>query len=163
MTGKLANKVAIVTGGSAGIGLGIATALAEARPHFDASYEIFADWGLFTDVLRAGARHVRGAELRRGRLIIGGPEDCLEQIAACRERVPIGCLVLRVQWMGMPQAQVARLIELVGARRAPELWGLDVSRYGTGCILPDQAPPTISLLRCPDAGATSKQPEPSRL
>jgi alkanesulfonate monooxygenase SsuD/methylene tetrahydromethanopterin reductase-like flavin-dependent oxidoreductase (luciferase family) len=97
------------------------TALAEARPYFDASYEIFADWGLFTDVLRAGARHVRGAELRRGRLIVGGPEDCLEQIAACRERIPIGCLILRVQWMGMPQAQVARVIELVGTKLLPAL------------------------------------------
>jgi alkanesulfonate monooxygenase SsuD/methylene tetrahydromethanopterin reductase-like flavin-dependent oxidoreductase (luciferase family) len=77
--------------------------------------------GLFAHVLRAGTRQLRGAELRRGRLIIGGPEDCLEQIAACRERVPIGCLILRMQWLGMPHARVARAIELVGAKLLPAL------------------------------------------
>jgi len=97
------------------------TALAEGRPYFEASYEVFGDWGLFADVLRAGTRQLRGAELRRGRLIIGGPEDCLEQIAACRERVPIGCLILRMQWLGMPHARVARAIELVGAKLLPVL------------------------------------------
>lgn len=97
------------------------TALAEARPYFEASYEVFGDWGLFADVLRSGTRQVRGAELRRGRLIIGGPEDCLEQIAACWERVPIGCLIFRMQWLGMPHAQVARAIELVGAKLVPAL------------------------------------------
>ena len=97
------------------------TALAEARPYFDASYEVFGDWGLFADVLRAGTRQMRGAELRRGRLIIGSPEDCLEQIALCRERVPIGGLLLRMQWLGMPHAQVARAIELVGTKLMPAL------------------------------------------
>jgi alkanesulfonate monooxygenase SsuD/methylene tetrahydromethanopterin reductase-like flavin-dependent oxidoreductase (luciferase family) len=97
------------------------TALAEARPYFEDSYEIFGDWGLFTDVLRSGSRQLRGAELRRGRLIIGGPEDCLEQIAVARERIPIGCLVLRMQWMGMPHAHVARAIELIGAKLLPAL------------------------------------------
>lgn len=97
------------------------TALAEARPYFEASYEVFGDWGLFADVLRTGTRQLRGAELRRGRLIVGGPADCLDQIAACRERVPIGCLILRMQWLGMPHARVARAIELVGAKLLPAL------------------------------------------
>jgi alkanesulfonate monooxygenase SsuD/methylene tetrahydromethanopterin reductase-like flavin-dependent oxidoreductase (luciferase family) len=97
------------------------TALAEAGPYFEASYEVFGDWGLFADVLRAGTRQLRGADLSRGRLIVGGPEDCLEQIAACRARVPIGCLILRMQWLGMPHARVARAIELVGAKLLPAL------------------------------------------
>lgn len=98
-----------------------ATALAEAREYFEASYEVFGEWGLFENVLRAGRRQLRGAELLRGRLVIGGPEDCLEQIAACRERVPIGCLILRMQWMGMPHARVARAIALVGEKVLPAL------------------------------------------
>lgn len=97
------------------------TALAEARPYFEASYEVFGNWGLFADVLRTGTRQLRGAELRRGRLIIGGPADCLDQIAACRERVPIGCLILRMQWLGMPHARVVRASELVGAKLLPAL------------------------------------------
>ena len=54
-------------------------------------------------------------------LIAGGPEDCLEQIAALRERVPVGCLILRMQWLGMPHALVARAITLVGERLLPAL------------------------------------------
>jgi alkanesulfonate monooxygenase SsuD/methylene tetrahydromethanopterin reductase-like flavin-dependent oxidoreductase (luciferase family) len=97
------------------------TALAEARRYFEASYGVFADWGLFEDVLRTGKRHPRGQELLDGRLIVGGPDDCLEQIAACRERIPIGCLIFRMQWMGMPHAHVAEAIRLVGERLAPRL------------------------------------------
>jgi len=96
-------------------------ALAEAREYFEASYEVFGDWGLFEHVLRAGARQLRGADLVRGRLIIGGPDDCLAQIAACRERVPIGCLILRMQWMGMPHAHVARAIDVIGEKLLPAL------------------------------------------
>jgi alkanesulfonate monooxygenase SsuD/methylene tetrahydromethanopterin reductase-like flavin-dependent oxidoreductase (luciferase family) len=97
------------------------TALGEARSYFEASYEVFGDWGLFEHVLRAGVRRLRGADLLRGRLIIGSPGDCLEQVAAYRERVPIGCLILRMQWMGMPHARVARAIELVGQKLLPAL------------------------------------------
>jgi alkanesulfonate monooxygenase SsuD/methylene tetrahydromethanopterin reductase-like flavin-dependent oxidoreductase (luciferase family) len=97
------------------------TALAEARGYFEASYEVFGDWGLFERVLRAGARQLRGADLLRGRLIIGSPEDCLEQVAAYREQVPIGCLILRMQWLGMPHARVARAIALAGEKLLPAL------------------------------------------
>ena len=97
------------------------SALREARGYFEASYEIFGDWGLFENVLRTGKRHLRGQELLGGRLIIGGPEDCLEQIAACRRRVPIGLLILRMQWMGMPHARVADAIALVGEKLLPAL------------------------------------------
>jgi alkanesulfonate monooxygenase SsuD/methylene tetrahydromethanopterin reductase-like flavin-dependent oxidoreductase (luciferase family) len=97
------------------------TALAGARPFVEASYQVFGEWGLFEDVLRSGRRQLRGAELLRGRLIAGGPEDCLEQIAALRERVPVGCLILRMQWLGMPHALVARAITLVGERLLPAL------------------------------------------
>jgi alkanesulfonate monooxygenase SsuD/methylene tetrahydromethanopterin reductase-like flavin-dependent oxidoreductase (luciferase family) len=100
------------------------TALAEAREHFEASYEIFGEWGLFEDVLRSGQRQLRGTELRRGRLIVGSPEACLEQIAALKARVPVGCLVFRMQWMGMPQARVLRAIALVGERLVPALRAL---------------------------------------
>ena len=97
------------------------TALDEARAHFEASYEVFGDWGLFEDVLRTGKRQLRGQELLSGRLIIGGPGDCLEQIAACRARIPVGCLILRMQWMGLPHARVARAIALAGEKLLPEL------------------------------------------
>jgi alkanesulfonate monooxygenase SsuD/methylene tetrahydromethanopterin reductase-like flavin-dependent oxidoreductase (luciferase family) len=97
------------------------TALADARAYVEASYRVFGDWGLFEHVLRTGRRQLRGAELLRGRLIAGGPEDCLAQIARLKERVPVGCLILRMQWFGMPHALVARAITLVGERLLPAL------------------------------------------
>ena len=103
------------------VGPDMETALDEARAHFEASYEVFGEWGLFQDVLRAGTRQLRGAQLLCGRLIVGGPDDCLDQIAALRDRVPVGCLILRMQWMGMPHARVARAITLVGERLLPAL------------------------------------------
>ncbi len=101
------------------VGPDMDTALADARPFMEASYQVFGEWGLFEDVLRSGRRQLRGADLLHGRLIVGGPEDCLEQIGALRERVPVGCLIFRMQWLGMPHAHVARAITLAGERLVP--------------------------------------------
>ncbi len=103
------------------VGRDMETALAEARPYFEASYGVFGDWGLFERVLKSGKRQLHGRELLDGRLIVGGPDDCLEQIAAIRERIPIGCLIFRMQWLGMPHAHVAEAIRLVGERLQPHL------------------------------------------
>lgn len=108
------------------------TALAEARGYFEQSYQIFGEWGLFQEVLRTGKRQLQGPELLGGRLIIGSPEDCLEQIAACCARIPIGCLILRMQWMGLPHAQVAHAISLVGEKLLPALRPLGA---GHGTVL----------------------------
>jgi alkanesulfonate monooxygenase SsuD/methylene tetrahydromethanopterin reductase-like flavin-dependent oxidoreductase (luciferase family) len=110
------------------VGRDMASAVAEARPYFEASYEIFGDWGLFEDVLHTGKRQLHGRELFGGRLFIGGAEDCLEQISACAERIPIGCLILRMQWLGLPHVQLARAIALVGERLLPALRRIDPLR-----------------------------------
>jgi alkanesulfonate monooxygenase SsuD/methylene tetrahydromethanopterin reductase-like flavin-dependent oxidoreductase (luciferase family) len=103
------------------VGPDMDTALADARTYVEASYQVFGEWGLFEHVLRTGQRQLRGADLMRGRVIAGGPEECLEQIVALKARVPVGCLILRMQWLGMPHAHVARAIALVGERLLPAL------------------------------------------
>ena len=100
------------------------TALSEARDYFEESYKVFCEWGLFEDVLKVGKRHLSGGELLGGRLIIGGPEECLEQIEAYRQRIPGMLPILRMQWMGMPHAKVMAAIERVGSQILPALGGL---------------------------------------
>ena len=53
------------------------------------------------------------------RVVIGGPEECAEELTRLIQTVRFGRLVCRVQWMGMEQRRVLRTIELVAERVLP--------------------------------------------
>lgn len=97
------------------------TALREAAPYLEASYKIFGDWGLFTDVVGAGKAQLELPELLAGRVIIGAPEECAEELIALAGRVDYTRIIARVQWMGMEQRQVLRSIELLAQEVLPLL------------------------------------------
>jgi alkanesulfonate monooxygenase SsuD/methylene tetrahydromethanopterin reductase-like flavin-dependent oxidoreductase (luciferase family) len=95
------------------------TAVREAGPYLEASYRVFAQWGLFTQVVGGGKPQLDLAELLAGRVIIGGPEECAAKLASLAQAVGLGRLVCRVQWMGMEQRLVLRTIELLAERVLP--------------------------------------------
>ncbi len=98
-----------------------ATALRDAVPYLSASYNVFDRWGLFTDVVGdpAAARDV--PELLAGRVIIGSPEDCAEELVRLARSIGFTRLIARVQWMGMEQRIVCRTIELLAREVRPML------------------------------------------
>ena len=58
-------------------------------------------------------------ELIAGRVIIGSPEECAEQLLVLREATDFTRLVARVQWLGMDQEIVQRTIRLLGEKVLP--------------------------------------------
>jgi alkanesulfonate monooxygenase SsuD/methylene tetrahydromethanopterin reductase-like flavin-dependent oxidoreductase (luciferase family) len=95
------------------------TAIREAGPYLEASYRVFGQWGLFTQVVGTDKRQLDLPELLGGRVVIGGPEECAAQLLRLAEAVGFGRLVCRVQWMGMEQRLVLRTIELLADRVIP--------------------------------------------
>jgi len=96
------------------------TAVRDAGPFLEASYRVFGQWGLFTRVVGSGPP-LDLPELLRGRVVIGGPEECAEELAGLAGATGCRRLVCRVQWMGMDQRLVLRTIELLAERVAPRL------------------------------------------
>jgi alkanesulfonate monooxygenase SsuD/methylene tetrahydromethanopterin reductase-like flavin-dependent oxidoreductase (luciferase family) len=97
------------------------TALREVGPYLEASYRVFGQWGLFTEVVGVPRVPRDLTELLAGRVVIGGPEECAAELADLAQAVGLGRLVCRVQWMGMEQRLVLRTIELLAERVMPLL------------------------------------------
>lgn len=96
-----------------------ATALRDAGPFLEASYRVFGQWGLFTEVVGAGKAQLDLPELIAGRVVIGSPEQCAEDLVQLARATGFTRLVARVQWMGMDQRIVRRTIELLAERVLP--------------------------------------------
>lgn len=94
------------------------TAVREAVPYLQASYRVFDRWGLFTDVVGDPAAAKGIPELLAGRVIIGSPQDCAEELVHLARSTGFTRLIARVQWMGMENRIVCRTIELL----AGEVW-----------------------------------------
>ncbi len=96
-----------------------ATALRDALPYLEASYRVFGNWGLFTEVVGDPAAVRDVPELLAGRVIIGSPEDCAEELVRLARATGFTRLVARVQWMGMEHRIVCRTIELLAQKVLP--------------------------------------------
>jgi alkanesulfonate monooxygenase SsuD/methylene tetrahydromethanopterin reductase-like flavin-dependent oxidoreductase (luciferase family) len=97
------------------------TAIREAGPAIAESYNIFGDWGLFTDVVGDAKSHPEFDELINGRFIIGSPEEVAQEITRLAATTGCNRLVCRSQWVGMEHAHVMRTIELLGGKVVPLL------------------------------------------
>lgn len=95
------------------------TALAEAGPFLEASYRVFGQWGLFTGPVGAKKAQLDLEELIAGRVILGSPEECAEELIALQKESGFTRLVARVQWLGMDQRIVLRTIRLLGEKVWP--------------------------------------------
>jgi alkanesulfonate monooxygenase SsuD/methylene tetrahydromethanopterin reductase-like flavin-dependent oxidoreductase (luciferase family) len=97
-------------------------ALRLARPYLQAKYEAYVDWGQ-SDVL-PGTDTLRRefTELTRGgRFVLGSPSTCAALLADHVRRLGAHHLVCRLQWPGMPQAQVLRSMRLLATEVLPAL------------------------------------------
>jgi alkanesulfonate monooxygenase SsuD/methylene tetrahydromethanopterin reductase-like flavin-dependent oxidoreductase (luciferase family) len=56
-----------------------------------------------------------------GRFILGSPQTCAAQLRDHVERLGTDQLICRVQWPGMPQADVLRTMRLLAAEVLPAM------------------------------------------
>ena len=95
-------------------------ALREATPYIREKYRAYAAWGQDRAMPGRERFDVPFERLVKDRFIIGGPEECIEEIHRYRKHVGNTHLVLRMQWPGMPNSSVLSQIELLGKRVIPE-------------------------------------------
>jgi len=95
------------------------TALRDAGPFLEASYRVFGQWGLFSKVVGSGKEQLGLEELIAGRVILGSPEECAEELVRLARATGFSRLIARVQWLGMDQRLVLRTIELLASRVLP--------------------------------------------
>ncbi len=97
-------------------------ALRTARPFLKAKYDAYVDWGhsdvlAEVDPLRREWDELTGG----GRFILGSPQTCAAQLRDHVERLGVDHLICRVQWPGMPQADVLRSIRLLATEVLPAM------------------------------------------
>lgn len=99
------------------VGASHATALAECRAALRYKYAAYASWGLDgkakgdDDVALFGRPF---EEFVKDRFIIGDRVSVKEEIARYREELGVDHFIMRVQWPGLPQAQVLASIRRLG-------------------------------------------------
>jgi alkanesulfonate monooxygenase SsuD/methylene tetrahydromethanopterin reductase-like flavin-dependent oxidoreductase (luciferase family) len=97
------------------------TAIREAGPYLAASYKVFGQWGVFSEVAGLGKSQLELEELLNDRIILGSPEEVTEQLLELAEATGFQRLITRIQWVGMEQRIVLRTIELLGTKVLPAL------------------------------------------
>ncbi len=97
------------------------TAIREAGPYLAASYKVFGEWGVFSEVAGLGKQTLELEELLADRIILGSPEQVTEQLLELAEATGFQRLITRIQWVGMEQRIVLRTIELLGTKVLPAL------------------------------------------
>ena len=97
------------------------TAIREVGPYLAASYRVFGQWGLFTNVVGSGKEQLEFEELLAGRVVLGSPEEVAEELAELARETGYTRLLVRFQWLGMEQRMALRTIELLGDKVLPML------------------------------------------
>jgi len=97
------------------------TAIREVGPFVAASYKVFGHWGLFTAVVGSDKAQLDFDELIAGRVVIGSPAQCADELAELAAATGYNRLIARIQWLGMDQTAVLRTIELLGDNVLPML------------------------------------------
>lgn len=94
-------------------------AVREAAPYLTASYQMFSSWGLFRDVL--AEQPDVDYELAARRAIIGDPDEVAQQVVDFVTEAGVSELLIRMQWMGMPDSHVRACLELFAAQVLPKV------------------------------------------
>ncbi|MBI1846053.1 MAG: LLM class flavin-dependent oxidoreductase [Candidatus Rokubacteria bacterium] len=98
-----------------------AQALAEARPFIEAKYAAYRQWDQDKALPPGESFTLEFEALAADRFVVGDPVRVAEDLERYRERLGVTQFNFRVQWPGMPQAQVLRSIRLLGEKVLPAL------------------------------------------
>lgn len=98
-----------------------AEALAAGGAFLDAKYSAYRSWEQDRALPDDDQWSARFDELADDRFLLGDPVRVREEIERYRAQLGITTLIVRVQWPGMPQAEVLRSIRLLGEQVLPAL------------------------------------------
>jgi alkanesulfonate monooxygenase SsuD/methylene tetrahydromethanopterin reductase-like flavin-dependent oxidoreductase (luciferase family) len=98
-----------------------ADAVAAARPFLESKYGAYRRWEQDKALPSDDRWGDAFEDLARDRFLLGDPVRVREELARYRERLGVTMLIVRVQWPGMPQAEVLRSIRLLGEQILPGL------------------------------------------
>ena len=97
------------------------TAFAESRPYLEGKYAAYAAWGQDKALPGEESFHVPYEDLARDRFLLGAPDDIAAQIRRYQSELGANYIILRMQWPGMPHAQVMRQLDLMGGEVIPRI------------------------------------------
>lgn len=91
-----------------------------AARHLRGMLELYEAWGQYEIMPEADKKdRTFGEDDIPDTYLVGSPERVAELVARYHEELGVNHFVLRMQWPGMPHADVMRSIELVGSRLVP--------------------------------------------
>jgi alkanesulfonate monooxygenase SsuD/methylene tetrahydromethanopterin reductase-like flavin-dependent oxidoreductase (luciferase family) len=93
---------------------------AAVRPHLEEKYRKYLEWG-FAPVREAGVSYE--ALRTQERFIVGDPDACVGSLGRYREALGPELTLLRIQFVGMPQAKVLPAMRLFAQAVMPALRG----------------------------------------
>ena len=98
-----------------------AAALEMAGPYLSEKYRTYAQWG--QDEVLPGEDSFRQPfeDLLRDRFVLGGPEDCYQQLRPCWELAGANYLMFRTHWSGMPVGHALASMRLISDELLPAL------------------------------------------
>ncbi|MBI2862344.1 MAG: LLM class flavin-dependent oxidoreductase [Chloroflexi bacterium] len=89
------------------------TAFREARPYLEYKFQTYIEWGQHRALPTSDHMDAPFDELWQDRFIIGGPDECAEEIQRYRDRLGVGHMMFRLHWPGMPAELVLRQMRLL--------------------------------------------------
>jgi alkanesulfonate monooxygenase SsuD/methylene tetrahydromethanopterin reductase-like flavin-dependent oxidoreductase (luciferase family) len=90
-------------------------------PYLGTKYKSYGSWGQDKALPPGDSLDVAFEELVKNRFIIGDPDDCGHELRRHVTKLGANCFIFRVQWPGIPQAQLLRSIALLADRVMPAL------------------------------------------
>jgi alkanesulfonate monooxygenase SsuD/methylene tetrahydromethanopterin reductase-like flavin-dependent oxidoreductase (luciferase family) len=97
------------------------TAIEMAGPYLAAKYKAYASWGQDAVLPGGDTFHQPFESLLRDRFVLGGPEECWEQLRPCWEELGVNFLFVRTQWSGMPLGHALASMRLISDEILPAL------------------------------------------
>jgi alkanesulfonate monooxygenase SsuD/methylene tetrahydromethanopterin reductase-like flavin-dependent oxidoreductase (luciferase family) len=97
------------------------TALEMAGPYLAEKYWTYAQWGQDQVMPEQVSFRQSLDELLQDRFVLGGPEECYEQLRPCWEQASANFLIFRTHWSGMPVASALASMRLISDELLPAL------------------------------------------
>lgn len=97
------------------------TAYVKSEPYLAPKYQAYASWGQDKVLPGEESFNIPYQELAKERFLLGSPEEVVQEIRRYEHELDANCMIFRMQWPGMAQAEVLRQIELLGKEVIPQV------------------------------------------
>ena len=85
----------------------------ESQPYLEPKYAAYASWGQDKALPGEESFRIPYQDLAKDRFLLGSPDDVVAELKRYSSELGVNQMLFRMQWPGMPQAQVLEQIELL--------------------------------------------------